>query len=127
MIKSKFIKETDIVSSKPEGRPNLKKLNGNIIVELFDSMINFKEYQEYFLNRDKTFISCKLNLLNEGSLNCRTIAKEYFYSTSKESLKFSYMEADQITNPHFTTPDYEMYFSDKEFILNFVVDNSVFI
>ena len=90
-------------------------------------MINFKEHQEYFLNRDKTFISCKLILLNEDPLNCKVIAKEYFYSTSKESLKFSYMEADQITNPHFTTPDYEMYFSDKEFILNFIVDNSVFI
>lgn len=133
-IKSKLIKENDILSFKPK---ELKKTipSLKIILAGFGVEVDQDDIEEYFINKNRTFIRCNIDFKGtseEVKENLLKIAEKYFYPINENHLtiklkkgenKDSYFNTghEQI---HIENEDYEIYFTEQNiFILNFIINN----
>ena len=123
MIKSKFIKENDIISLKPEQFRKFKNLH----ITLYDTPISIpkENIEEFFLNNNKTIIKCKISYSDNIEL-CHSYVENYFYNNKKSVIKFSYILNIQTGYPEnpYTSDSFGFLFINEELILNILVNNS---
>lgn len=109
MIKSKFIKNGDIVSYKPKSIPKLRKFdNGFFITYLFGhNHLNIEESHEFFLNRKETLLSIQFPFQEEGLFN--RFIKKYFtiVMDTTDQLKISAYDAGEGTQITYYPKDFE--------------------
>ncbi|WP_306583790.1 hypothetical protein [Fusobacterium ulcerans] len=134
-IHSKFVKENDIVSFKPDA---LKTIEGcfNIEYEKVKILIEEDNINEYFLNQDYTLFNCiieidkyikspKFKHLTENSIKniFLLFAKCYYYTENKNNLLIHFHTFDGFPKS-ISNIEYEVYFeNDNKFILNFKIKN----
>ena len=132
-IHSKFVKEYDIVSFKPD---ILKTIKGCFSIEYEKAKILIEEnnINEYFLNQDYTLFNCVVKIdeyINSPKFKDSTehsitkifllFAKNYYYTEDKNDLLIHFHTFDGFQKS-IPTIEYEMYFeNDNIFILNFKI------
>lgn len=127
MIKSKLVKENDILIEKPEF---LKRINlsDHIYVSINNNIlhVDLKNIKEYFIGRTKTLLNCKINFPEEW--NCRNITEDYFYNFTDDNTMLSY-SCDRsnivLRNPILRSEKSEITsIQSKEIELNILFDNA---
>lgn len=123
MIKSKFIKDNDIVSLKPIQFRKFKKL----YLTLYGNLVNIPEedIKEFFLNRDETIINCKI-LFSKNIDICNYYVKNYFYDIESSEVRFSSVlnEMTGYPNKSYISKSFELLFIDNELNINILIKNS---
>ncbi|MFV0580238.1 hypothetical protein [Fusobacterium ulcerans] len=123
MIKSKFIKDNDIVSLKPIQFRKFKKL----YLTLYGNLVNIPEedIKEFFLNRDETIINCKI-LFSKNIDICNYYVKNYFYDIESSEVRFSSVlnEMTGYPNKPYISKSFELLFIDNELNINILIKNS---
>jgi hypothetical protein len=127
LVKSKFIKENDILIEKPEF---LKRIN---VLKYFFIHINSDIIQgetentrEFFINNTKTLFNCKISLPNENV--CKNITEDYFYFPNRENINFSYKcesRKNELREPILSSDFFEITsIQNNEIELNILFDNT---
>ncbi len=129
MIKSKFIKENDIVSTIPE---QFTKIKNGIGIKVPNYSLFFKntDVKEYLLNQKETLINCcKENFIISNDFE--EYFRKYFYhtdSTQNDKIEL-YVSLPLATGGIFKKViaelnDFEILFEKNTLIFNFIIANN---
>lgn len=135
-IKSKLIKENDILFKKDElelflkgdtldsitNEDLLKRMKGPYGIKLeTNETLPLYAYDEYFCNKDKTFVTSKNVLDSRYSFHYKEIFHKYFYS--KEPLTFMLGRLEKGFTSLFQITEFELYIENDKLIINFMFNN----
>lgn len=135
-IKSKLIKENDILFKKDElelflkgdtldsitHEDLLKRMKGSYGIKLAtNETLPLYTYDEYFCNKDKTFVTSKNALDSRYSFHYKEIFHKYFYS--KEPLTFMFGRLEKRFIPLFPITEFELYIENDKLVINIMFDN----
>lgn len=128
MIKSKFVTKDDIIQEKPK---QFKKFNPDyerLYIKIFDVLffIKLDAVKEFFLNDDKTLITCNLDKKTITGQAYEFLVTEYYFNNNRKPVE---MSADYSTTGKLIesakSNNFEILFNDDEsLILNMLVSNS---
>lgn len=128
MIKSKFVTKDDIIQEKPQ---QFKKFNPDyerLYIKIFDVLffIKLDAVKEFFLNDDKTLITCNLDKKTITGQACEFLVTEYYFNNNRKPVE---MSVDYSTTGRLAesakSNNFEILFNDDEsLILNMLVNNS---
>lgn len=126
MIKTKFCQENDIISIKP----TFLKLFNDIILKIefkdLDFSISSENTSEFFINHDRTILSCNVSLKDISTYSFSRAIKQIFYNNFDFTNKMSISTKDTnfTTMKTYKIHDFELYFIDEDnFILNLLFIN----
>ena len=128
MIKSKFVTKDDIIQEKPKQfkkfNPDYERLYIKILDVLF--FIKLDAVKEFFLNDDKTLITCNLDKKTITGQAYEFLVTEYYFNNNRKPVE---MSVDYSTTGRLAesakSNNFEILFNDDEsLILNMLVNNS---
>lgn len=125
MIKSKFVTKDDIIQEKPK---QFKKFNPDyerLYIKIFDVLffIKLDATKEFFLNDDKTLITCNLDKKTITGQAYEFLVTEYYFNNNRNPVEMS-VDYSKLTESA-KSNNFEILFNDDEsLILNMLVNNS---
>ncbi len=125
MIKSKFVTKDDIIQEKPK---QFKKFNPDyerLYIKIFDVLffIKLDATKEFFLNDDKTLITCNLDKKTITGQAYEFLVTEYYFNNNRNPVEMS-VDYSELTESA-KSNNFEILFNDDEsLILNMLVNNS---
>ncbi|HBJ80158.1 hypothetical protein [Fusobacterium sp.] len=128
MIKSKFIKENDILIEKPEFLKRISSLYPCLYISVCKEIIPVKieDINEFFLNDSMTLINCSLKIKNERVY--RDLTENYFYHPVDKKIELSYgysVVQYKLREPIINVDKFEISsIKDDEITLNLLFDNT---
>ena len=128
MIKSKFVTKDDIIQEKPK---QFKKFNPDyerLYIKIFDVLffIKLDAAKEFFLNDDKTLITCNLDKKTITGQAYEFLVTEYYFNNNRKPVEMSvdYSTTGRLADSA-KSNNFEILFNDDEsLILNMLVNNS---
>lgn len=130
MIKSRFVKENDIIQEKPKKFKKLNTEQETTHIKLFDIIfcVPTENIKEFFLNKEKTFITCQIEK-ERFQNNYKYLIERYYYTVDEMQLLIS-LDYDTVLDrirTFFESNDFEIILNENEdVILNTVIENTNF-
>lgn len=128
MIKSKFVTKDDIIQEKPKQFKRFNPDYERLYIEIFDVLffIKLDAVKEFFLNEDKTLITCNLDKKTITGQAYEFLVTEYYFNNNRKPVEMSvdYSTTGRLVDSA-KSNNFEILFNDDEsLILNMLVNNS---